>query len=76
MKSKKKKLKKAEIIGMFVGFPIAGVILGMGRFGIIPAFIIAYCSYWIVKKIAQFFLKEEKENPEESTTDQNDKPKQ
>jgi hypothetical protein len=40
-------------------FFIASIIFQMGSFGFIPAFIIACGSYWIVKKIAQSFLKEE-----------------
>lgn len=54
----KKKMTKADWIGAIVGFFIAGIILQMGSFGFMSAFIIAYGSYWIVKKIAQLFLKE------------------
>ena len=72
----KKKMTKADWIGVVVGFFIASIIFQMGGFGFIPAFIIAYGSYWIVKKIAQSFLKEEKENPQESTVENSDEPEQ
>lgn len=61
----KKKMTKDDWIGMVVGFFIANIIFQMGSFGFIPAFIIAFGSYWVVKKIAQLLIKEDKEKSEE-----------
>ena len=52
-----KKFTTADWIGAIIGFSIATVIFSLGSFGLIPALIIAYGSYWIFKKIAQMFLK-------------------
>ncbi len=54
----KKKMTKADWIGMVGGLFIASIIFQMGSFGFVPAFLIAVVSYWIVKKIALTFTKE------------------
>jgi len=54
----KKKMTKADWIGMVGGLLIASIIFSMGSFGFIPAFLIAMVSFWIVKKIALTFTKE------------------
>lgn len=64
----KKKMTKSDWIGAVVGFFIASIIFQMGSFGFIPAFIIAYGSYWIAKQIALSFMKETK--PEPSTQEE------
>lgn len=56
----KKKMTKADWIGMVGGLFIASIIFQMGSFGFIPALLIAMVSYWVVKKIALFFTKENK----------------
>lgn len=61
----KKKMTKADTIGISCGFFIAAIIFQISSFGLIPNLIIAISSSWIVKKIAQFFLKEEIDNPKE-----------
>ncbi len=52
-----KRLTKAQLIGAAIGFSIAIIIFQFGRFGLIPAFLIAYGSYWIVTKIIQKVFK-------------------
>jgi len=59
MKEKNKNWTKADKIGAIGGLVIISILFAMGSFGFIPALLITYGSYWIVKKIAQFFLKEE-----------------
>lgn len=56
----KKKMTKADWIGMVGGLFVASIIFQMGSFGFIPAFLIAMVSYWVVKKIALSFIKENK----------------
>jgi len=56
----KKKMTKADWIGMVGGLFVASIIFQMGSFGFIPAFLIAMVSYWVVKKIALSFTKENK----------------
>ncbi|MCK4745180.1 hypothetical protein KAS41_03900 [Candidatus Parcubacteria bacterium] len=69
----KKKITKADAIGMSGGFFIVAIIFQISSFGLIPNFIIAMCSFLIVKKIAQFFLKKEKNNPQKHDQEHNNK---
>ena len=61
----KKKMSKADWIGMVGGLFIASIIFQMGSFGFIPAFLIAMASYCIVKKIALTITKENQKLPEQ-----------
>jgi len=54
----KKKLTKADWIGIIVGFFIASIIFKISSFSFVPAFIIAFGSYWIVKRIVLSYTKE------------------
>ncbi|MEX2411294.1 MAG: hypothetical protein WD607_07950 [Candidatus Paceibacterota bacterium] len=68
----KKKMTKADWIGMVGGLFIASIVFSMGSFGFIPAFLIALVSFWVVKKIALTFTKENQTeisnaNPENHT---------
>lgn len=52
-----KKFTKADYVGMIIGFGIAILIFKLGNFGVIPATLIAFGCYWIVKKIAEKIIK-------------------
>ncbi len=59
IKEKNKNWTKADEIGAFGGLIITSIIFAIGNFGFILGLLIAYGSYWIIKKIVQSFLKEE-----------------
>jgi len=58
---KQKKLSKADWIALVVGVFIAQLIYKLGNFGFLPALIIAFGSFWLVKKMVLAFSK--KKNP-------------
>ena len=72
----KKKMTKADWIGMIGGLFIASIIFQMGSFGFIPAFLIAMASYWVVKKIALAFTKEKTAEASDPKIENETQPKQ
>ncbi|MCK5060166.1 MAG: hypothetical protein KAR00_03445 [Candidatus Pacebacteria bacterium] len=72
----KKKMTKADWIGMVGGLFIASIIFSVGSFGFIPAFIIAMISFWVVKKIALTFTKENQTETSSANTENQKLPEQ
>lgn len=54
----KKKLSTADWIALAGGIFVAQMIFKLGDFGFLPAFIIAFGSYWLIKQIVMLFTKE------------------